>query len=77
MPPGNEGEEGTEKSTMPLLVPANSGASTSARAPVQVASQTNLTVPRTSVPTYDDWISYSPAPKVDELLSDSERLGYS
>ena len=29
MPPGNEGEEGTEKSTMPLLVPADSGASTS------------------------------------------------
>ena len=29
MPLGNEGEEGTEKSTMPLLVPVDSGASTS------------------------------------------------
>ena len=32
---------------------------------------------RTSVPTYNDQISYSPAPKVDRLPSDSERLGYS
>ena len=28
MPPGSEGEEGTEKSTRPLLVPVDSGVNT-------------------------------------------------